>query len=204
MGFVPPDYGPGFAVLDRTGALKAYLTTHPYAPTQICFAPDHSIWAIGNVRTEETPDYFVLRHYSREGKELGAFLPRSTLEKAEIGEPAMVHVGAWSLRAANDRIGAYLDYGNHKERMWVEVGLDGKQLGRWKFPDGFDGSPSAFTRSGAIFAEAQYGLFMLDHSTGMWNPVSSASAGRLLGADGDDLVFWIRDQSLLRYVPATQ
>ena len=202
VGFMPPDYGPGVAVLDRTGALQTYVATRPYSPTQVCFAPDHSIWTIGNARAKETPDYFVLHHYSREGKELGAFLPRSTLDKAEIVEPAENNVGAWSIRAAKDRIGAYLNYGNHTERMWVEVGLDGKELGRWKFPEGFDGSPSAFTRSGAIFAEAHYGLFMLDHSTGMWNPVSPASDGRLLGADGEDLVFWIRDQARLRYVPA--
>jgi hypothetical protein len=202
VGFVPPDYGPGIAILDRTGALQTYVATHPYSPTQVCFAPDHSIWTIGNARARETSDYFVLHHYSREGKELGAFLPRSTLDKAEVVEPAENFVGAWSLRAAKDRIGAYLNGGDHKARRWVEVGLDGKELGRWKFPDGFDGSPSAFTRSGAIFAEAHYGLFMLDRSTGTWNPVSPVSSGRLLGAEGDDLVFWIIDQARLRYVPA--
>jgi hypothetical protein len=202
MGFVPPEYGSGFALLDRTGALKTYTTTYPYAPTQVCFAPDHSVWTIGNVRTKETPDYFVLRHYSREGKEIGAYLPRSTLDKAEIVEPVENYVGSWSIRVANNRIGAYLNYGGHKERMWIEVGLDGRELGRWKFPDGFDGSPSAFTQSGAVYARGRFDVFLLDHSSRMWNPVSPASDGRLLGADGDNLVFWIRDQGTLRYVPA--
>jgi hypothetical protein len=203
IGFVPTGYGPGIAILDRTGALQTYVATQPYSPTQVCFAPDHSIWTIGSARLAETQDYFVLRHYSREGKELGAFLPRSTFDKAEAVEPGESYVGAWSLRAAKDRIGAYLHSVDRKMRAaWVEVGLDGKELGRWKFPEGFGGSPSAFTRSGAIFAADQYGLFLLDRSTGMWNPVSPASDGRLLGADGDDLVFWIRDQARLRYVPA--
>lgn len=203
-GYVPPDFGPGIAVMDRTGALQTYIATQPYSPTQVCFAPDHSIWAIGNVRQADTPEYFVFRHYSREGKQLGAFLPTSSLEKAEGGEPAMFHVGAWSIRVANNRVGAYLHYGDRKKWIWLEFSLDGKELGRWTFPDGFDGMPRAFTQSGAVYTRGALGISLLDHASGAWNPVAPPSEGILLGAFGDDLVFWLRDQARLRYVPVSQ
>jgi hypothetical protein len=204
LGYVPSDRGPGFIVLDRTGAVKADVATGPYRPTQVCFAADHSIWTIGMVRTPETPDYFLLRHYAREGQELGAYLAHSSLKQTGDLQPAMYHVGGWNMQAAKDRIGAYLNYGNHEERVWIEVGLDGKELGRWKFPAGFHGAPSAFTQSGAVYSQAEEGLFLLDHSTGNWNPVPPPSDGRLLGADGDNLVFAIYAEGRLRYLPATQ
>jgi hypothetical protein len=55
-----------------------------------------------------------------------------------------------------------------------------------------------------VYSQAEEGLFLLDHSTGNWNPVPPPSDGRLLGADGDNLVFAIYAEGRLRYLPATQ
>ncbi|HWT78754.1 MAG TPA: hypothetical protein VN648_08110, partial [Candidatus Methylomirabilis sp.] len=192
------------AVVDREGKLKTYISTAPYMPFHVCFGPDHSIWAIGQVRNGKAKgaaDYFVLHHYSREGQELGAFLPRSSLDKDDIAEPAEIFVGVALLRATSERIGAYLFYGGRRKGPWIEFGLDGKEIGRWKLPDGFDGHVRAFTRGGQVYASGLSGLFVLDHSTGKWNPVQSPSEGILLSADGDDLVYWLREQGRMRFVP---
>ncbi len=207
MDHVPSDHGVGIAVVDRTGALKTYISTAPYSPSHVCFAPDHSIWAIGRMRirqAKDSADYFVLRHYSRDGRKLGAFLPRSSLDKDEVAEPAEVYVGASFLRATDTRLGAYLHFGGRGNRTWTEFSLDGKEQGRWKLPDGFDGLVHAFTRSGQVYASGLNGLFVLDHSTGKWNPVPPPSEGILLSADGDDLVFWLPEQGRMRYVPVNQ
>ena len=104
----------GIVVLDRTGAEKAYFTTGDFRPQHICFAPDHSIWAAGLPQRDpmnESPDFLILRHYSRDGKELGAFLPRSSLEPGQKDTPpAGAILGLWRLRAANNRVGLHVSY----------------------------------------------------------------------------------------------
>jgi len=66
----------GFAILDSSGKQIQTVVTSPYVPTQICFAPDHTIWVAGN--TAYGKDEMLFRRYSRDGKELGRFVPGST------------------------------------------------------------------------------------------------------------------------------
>jgi len=199
----------GIVVLDRTGAEKAYFTTGDFRPQHICFAPDHSIWAAGVPQrdpTNESPDFPILRHYSRDGKELGAFLPRSSFEPSpKNSPPAGGRLGHWNLRAANNRVGLHLSYPGIETgvRLWLEVGLDGKELGRWSIPATFN--PAAFTESGQVFGETQNGgVGHLDRETGQWSVTAAPSYGRLVGADGDNLVFSLSNPGLLRYVAANQ
>jgi hypothetical protein len=79
------------SIFDRTGSRINSIDTEKFVPTQVCFAPDHSIWATAG-EFGETAEFFLLHHYSRDGKNLGAFLPSSSFR--------------WGLRIANNRIGA--------------------------------------------------------------------------------------------------
>jgi len=194
--------GGGIAIFDRRGSQIQIIETGQYLPSFICFAPDHSIWTTGKHARRslaEKPEFFILRHFSRDGKELGAFLPRSSFE--DDGEPAADIVGRAYLRIANNRIGAFLrNAGNATKALWVEVDLNGKELGRWRTGD-IDRQPVAFTPSGAVYAERFGDISVLDHVTGKWNPVPIPSEGILLGADGEALVFMARGTPELRWVP---
>jgi hypothetical protein len=194
-------------LFDRTGAQMRYVDTGLYLPTQVCFAPDHSIWTIGWQGHEalgKNEDYFVLRNYSQDGGQLGAFLPRSSFE--DEPDPVGPMIGAWQLRTSNSRVGAIFFASSivglwQKSRSavnWVETDLKGKETGRWNFAGR---SLLAFTQSGAIYGQ-EHDVAVFDRATSSWRPVAGMPDGHLLGADGDSLVFSLRGQNILRWVPA--
>jgi hypothetical protein len=193
----------GIAIFDRTGSQTRFIDTSRFFPTQVCFAPDHSIWVTISKEQPDhggIPDFFLRHHYSRDGKELGAFLPQSSFPSAR--NPAEASVGGWRLRIANNRIGAILGHGSH-ERLWIELDLTGKELGRW--PIDIDGYPNAFTAQSTVYASAVGGIIMvLDHETGKWIPDTSIGGGGLLGAEGNSLVFEDRSANLLFWVPVSR
>ena len=204
--------GGGIAVFDRSGKQMRFFDTGTYLPTQVCFAPDHSIWTLGwqgpkASGPDQDNDYFILRNYSQEGQKFGAFLPRSSFEPEP--DPIGPITGGWQLRIINDRIGA-LFYGSsilapgQKSRpaQWVEVDLKGKVLGRWEV--GTEWFPWAFAQSGNLYTQTRDAVLMFDRSTKAWRRVAGTPAGLLLGADGDNLVFEVRGTSILRWVPASQ
>ena len=202
--------GGGIVLFDRSGRQTRFFDTGKYWPTQVCFAPDHTIWTLGWQGPETSgphDDYFVLRNYSQDGQELGAFLPRSTFEPES--DPVGPMIGGWRLRIMNNRIGAVF-YGGmilgprHKSRpmQWIEVDLKGKVLGLWEV--GAEWPPEAFTQSGALYTHSGDAVLVFDRSTKAWRPVAGTPAGFLLGADGNSLVFEVRGTSRLRWVPARQ
>ena len=178
----------GVALFNRDGSKATEIVTDPYLPDQVCFGPDHSIWVLGDEDlspVDEHGTHFLLRHYSRAGQLLGSFLPRSSFPAD--ADPGAGRSGFPRLRIANDRVGAtlYRAGANHKPLL-VETNLDGKEVGRWTVPLG---EPSATTASGIVYAAEGTQLTMLDRATGSWISVPNPSHERLLGADGDDLVF---------------
>jgi hypothetical protein len=152
-------------LFDRTGAQIRFVDTGLYLPTQVCFAPDHSIWTVGWQGPEaigKNEDYFILQNYSQDGQQLGAFLPRSSFDAEP--DPVGPMTGAW----------------------------------RWDFAGR---SLLAFTQSGAIYGQ-EHDVAVFDRATTNWRPVAGMPDGHLLGADGESLVFSLRGQSVLRWVPA--
>ncbi len=192
------------SIFDQNGLQVRLIDTGPFLPSFVCFAPDHSIWSTGTLARQsltEKPEFFILRHFSFDGKELGAFLPRSSFKND--GEPAAAIIGTSGLRVANNRIGALLSYGgNGSKALWVEADLNGKEIGRWRVD--IDGQPAAFTASGAIYAQEVGRIWLLDHATGKWNPASIQSDGLLVAADGEALVYMIRGTPSLRWVPVNR
>lgn len=187
-------------LLDHAGAPLAVITLGDSQPSFVAFAPDHSIWAtVYFPRADDSPktDYRILRHYSREGRELGRFLPRASF--ASNHEPAMPMVGFWRLRVARDRVAALLMLDD--KRIWLETDLDGKEIGRWPVTREYWGF--ALTLDGRAYGQDRAALTRLDHATGTWTRISDTPSGRLLGADGNELVFSDRGSNILRWVQLT-
>jgi hypothetical protein len=197
--------GGAVAIFDPTGIQSAFIETGTdWLPTQVCFGPDHSIWAIG-WRGHARPatnvvDYFVLRHYSRDGRLLDAFLPRSSFDQ----DPVAPVVGGWQLRSANGRIGGlfYASSRNGTARRmgeWIEVDLLGKVVRQVEIPGK---SAVAFSDDGSLYARGYDGDYsVLNPAGNSWQLFLGEISGNLLGADGGSLVFQIRGTNLLVWSP---
>jgi hypothetical protein len=194
----------GFALFDRAGNQIGFFDTGDYLPTQVAFGPDHSVWTIGELAggvDSFTADYFVLRNYSREGKELGRFLSRATFAYLQLGtgipiQPlVMPMLGLWELRVSKNHVDAIF----HQGHVWAQTDLKGQEQGRWSLVEKV--RPRAITADGRAWAQRKHGLQVFDRKTGTWSAVTLAAAGTLLGADGDLLVFLEPSLGTLRWVP---
>jgi len=196
--------GGGIALFDRAGRQVRFFDTGEYLPTQVSFGPDHSIWTIGWLGGETmaslTADYPILRKYAQDGQQLGAFLPRALFPHQEyVGREPLIMpmLGLWELRVANERVEAVL----HRPRLWVQTDLSGQEKGRWDIVP--NGRPSAVTQDGRAWHKDGPQLKVFNRATGAWHAVAfDAPEGTLLGAEGNSLVFLLRDQNTLRWVPA--
>jgi hypothetical protein len=200
----------GIAILDTSGNQLRVIQTQPFRPSQVCFAPDHSIWTFGDQWKDgdlPVPDFMTFRHYSRNGKLLGSFVPRSALpgwEGAGLDQVVSPFIGHWRLRAAKDRIGAAMRVGPFKH-AWVELNLDGGLIGQWTYTNSReDGvSPAAFDSTGLLYGShwidgKEVAISIFDKLTSTWRHVPSLPNGRVLGADGTRLVYQSGDR--LRWV----
>jgi hypothetical protein len=189
-------------VWDSSGLNTRKIETADYVPSYVAFAPDGSIWTTGTQRRAKPPldtDYLILRHFSREGELLGAFLPRSSFNSEP--EPAEPVTALPALRIASGRIGMYFSGGGRKHGTWVETDLNGKELGRWLV--NVDGYPAALTESGAVYTRSTGITYMLDRATGAWILAPVTSLGTLVGAAGDALVFADRSSPQVYMVSTT-
>ena len=185
-------------VFNADGTKAHEIMTGSYQASEACFAPDGSLWALGDehLRPESDPTTdFLLRHYSREGTLLGGFLPRSSFPLDVY--PGGPRIGGWRLRIAGGTIGVKLSgAGANKQVLWLETDLEGKEIGRWTVPRGAE--PVAFTASGAVYAQVGAEITLLDHASGTWKPLTISPAGRLQGAEGDTLVSSLPGNTILR------
>jgi hypothetical protein len=88
------------SIFSRTGSPIGVIDTGSYLPSFVCFAPDHSIWAAGRQERQslaDQPEYFILRHFSHDGKELGAYFRSSSFEDDDM-DPVPSCVGLSGLR----------------------------------------------------------------------------------------------------------
>ncbi len=124
----------GIDLMDAGGKLLGSFDTGVYLPNSIAFAADHSIWSFGWQRVSGTsgrpaPNYMAVRHYSAEGQQLGAYLPRSlfseghgagVLELAGAGDlcEQRPHRAAGLLGAKHDQPGVG-GVGSEREADWT-------------------------------------------------------------------------------------
>lgn len=193
----------GIAFLDSAGNQTAFIATGSgYRPTQVCFGPDHSIWTIGWRGPEDPPrsaeDYFILRNYGRDGRLVGAYLPRSSFEQ----DPTRPMIGGWQLRSANGRIGALFfgpSAGPKRDQEWIETDLHGNIVRRLDIPKT---TIEGFTNDGSLYARQYSGGYVtFDPATKSWRTIAGHPGRRLLGADGNNLVFLAGDNTLIWWHP---
>ncbi len=183
------------ARLQPGGRSQIVTRTFPYAPKAVVFAPDDTIWTIGNQFTEDKSRdvaYHVLRRFDCNGKELSSRIlnlpPGGTTDNVSY------------LGAAHDRIGWFTTSG-----LYIEFALDGKELARYDGPGGVDQSGDssnwgnrsmALSEDGlvlvAVTRDKHTALYTLIRETRSWVKVERESRSQaptmLLGFDGPNLV----------------
>ncbi len=191
----------GIDFRDSAGTLTRTIQTGRYVATHLAFAEDYSLWSLGWQRDAadgtraDRRDYMTVRKYGPDGKESGAYLPRSSFPPGlEPGMPSWQRSN--SIVVAHDRVGLWADSGdNDGKTEWVELDLTGVLLGRWRL-DEFSYSPRvAPTTDGHLFVQDQdskthaHRLYKLDRASSAWQEVDAPPSGRMEGADGNALVF---------------
>lgn len=200
--------GGGIALFDAEGKQLRFIATADYIPSQVEFAPDDSVYTIGyhaNQNRGEHPDYFILRKYSRDGRQLLAALSRASLILNPDDfhpDPVLDFIGLWGLRAAGNRLGFWIFRDDLARIEWIETDLDGTLIGRWKLDK--DRGNFAFSSAGVLYADGNgHDGFRFDPATASWKPVLGMPEGLLLGADADSLAFLNpATHRLRRFVPA--
>jgi len=185
-------------LLDGNGRVTSSIATGSYIPAHITFDSNHNIWTFGldsavEWISHQSGDYLTVRKYSRDGKQLGAWLPRSSFP---VGlAPAEQSWQSRCITVTADRIGllAYSGKsGSHQE--WVEMGLDGNLIGRWDV-DAVGGASVTLTTDDHVYYQQATStnhvqLYTLDRTNAQWTPIASPMKGQLAGADGTNLVFF--------------
>jgi hypothetical protein len=176
----------------------------PYFPASVTIAPDGTLWTMGAEMVNGNPAapgldprHGLIRHFDKNGSQIGAFVPRSDIGKWP---------GLGALMASSkDRVGWYA----RSAQLYYEVTFDGKAT---RFPG--IASPGdrtlvdalALTDDNQVFAEARQSqkgsqLYRLDRTSGAWVPIaapagttvvlpSGVTAGpSLFGGDGNRLAF---------------
>jgi hypothetical protein len=184
----------GILRLDRTGRQTDFINTRRYYPASIAIAPDHSLWTLGWQMTVDNPpyadrqDYMIVRHFSADGKEVKACLPRSSF-------PAGLEPGAagpGNIAVTSDRVGvvAYSgDTGSHGE--WIELDLNGHPIDRLRIDNIAKGNVAlgAFSADDHVYLQGPRGeTYTIDAASHSWRSVAT-QRGLLLGADGINLVY---------------
>jgi hypothetical protein len=190
----------GLAFFDSHGTQTRFVDTGGYMPAAFVFAPDHSIWTVGWARKPngEYPEseYAIVRKYSRDGVQTGAYLQRSLFPSGL--QPGGSGV-SW-IQVAKDRVGMMLYPGQTSQfPEWVELDLQGNLIGRWKIGE-WNGGGYGYTEDGQLYSypynrDLKRGeLKAFDRATSSWKPVESGPqpTGFLLGAEGNSLVFRVR------------
>lgn len=161
---------------------------------------DRALWAFGwqgDAGREwgfAAKDYQTLRKYSLDGKEIGAYLPRSLFPSPGL-QPGEERWQERRITVTSDRVGVEATSGDlGTQREWVELGLNGDVLGRWKL------DPSDRPGSVALASDDQvyvprldsdaksWRVFRLNREKSTWEALSAPNL-ELYGADGDKLVF---------------
>jgi hypothetical protein len=193
----------GIDIRDASGNLVRTIDTGRYIPAHLSFGPDHSLWSLGWQRDADTTrmktakeDHSIVRKYSMDGHQMGAYLARS-LFPAGL-EPGMSQWQERRITVTGDRVGIEAISGTSSDqREWVELDLDGNLLGRWRLDPSVEHFGVAFTSDNQLYVEQRDAegerphLFRLNRASSTWEPVKvPATEGLFLyGADGDALVF---------------
>lgn len=194
---------PFLAWISADGSRQKVIRTEPYYPFLCTAAPDGSLWTVGIEMTpdlQEKPEHQngrVLRRFDGDGRQLGAWLPRSSFQ----GTAALTH---GFLAAGAERIGWLswsVDHG--LKGTYVEITPGGgistfplQEVPGFKSGIGAFGG-MAFTAEGDLIVAAvpvdktdSTALLLLDRSNRQWRrvslpPAASSPFYHVYGADAE-------------------
>jgi hypothetical protein len=164
----------GILLLDRGGRETSYIDTGRYLPTHLAIAPDGSIWTIGWERAVSTVeglarpdrhDFMIVRHFSTNGKQLNAYLPRSSFPPGL--EPASPGAGVY-MAVNQDRVGILVFSGKTGANAeWVELDWNGNVLERSRIDDVLRAVSLALTADDHVYLlGSKWGqVYTLDHAS---------------------------------------
>lgn len=217
------------AKTDLLGNTVQSLLTGSFKPSQICEAPDGTIWSLGkdlSPNDGQKHDTNVLRHFSFEKGLLHGFLPEETVKAVVRSSEPWFEPFYSYVRCGRDRVSVYLNFTDE----YVEVDTSSFELKRWMLDESAvehgkagglaiteDGKVYAyFSAHGASGPHGLTGLFQIKTRSG--NPraqlipvagsISFADGKRLLsgtviylwGSDGNQLVVWRVDEGGMSWV----
>lgn len=185
-------------LLDPSGKVTRTINTGSYIPEHVAFAPDHTIWTVGYHAGNDGSgeDFNVLYHYARTGQELRQALLWSQIAGDLNSYTALQSIlgGRW-LYVANDRIGFY-SLSHYGHSTWIEVSFSGVLLGKYDLGNYGEVSyvPVALTAGGSVYAAIYkdnrfHGWAALDRSNNAWRKIAGYPKGKIIGSDGETLVF---------------
>ena len=197
--------GSGIRILAPQGQEVRFIETSPYLATSMCFDRKGDLWSAGRQsdssgEMEDQQDYSVVRKFSREGQNIGNYLPRSLWPNRKA-QPGRFGRGYWHMYSASERIGAIF-HENHADNPaeWIEWDLNGNIVSRTIISTSRSGR--AYTSDGRLYCrfrtnDKRYSeLRVLDTASGNWFTVSAnlpaaaeSDGAFLLGADGAHLVY---------------
>ena len=190
----PSGFLMGILLLDRTGRQTGFINTGRYFPASVAIASDHSIWTLGSQMAADHPpypdrqDYMIIRHYSADGKELKACLPRSSFPAGL--EPGSSGPGV-GIEVTHDRVGIFAYSGETGVNAeWIELDLDGNLLWRSRVDGVIRGvALAAITEDDHVYLEGYNGeVYTLDSVSHAWRPIPKHE-GTFMGVDGKNLVY---------------
>ncbi len=204
-----------FAVITGDIATATVVRLYAYYPSRVTIASDGTIWTTGleAINGKETgpgvdPSHGVLRHFDRTGKQIGSFIPRSSL-----ASPSVAMYGF--LRSANGRVGWYTGPVSGPGSAYYEVLADGTlrrfptlALNQMEFVTGL-----GLTDDGSAYVTTS------DNKNGRWRLLSTDSASNrwtqhkmpagferatLYGADGSRLAFFAHSASTVSFAEVSR
>jgi hypothetical protein len=198
------EISPFLAFISPNGKTKSIVRMGRYFPYHLVIARDGTVWTLGHESIQGDPkdpaldpNAGILRQFSHTGAAMASALPQKDFSR----ELARISLG--KLISVLDHLGWYSAVGG--ESKYVEIPTDTIEQhvfpGLPKLPGNqlWDGHIEgiAATVGGDVLVSGEKGrvVFLFDRSSSQWTPVHVPSLGgysftpRLLGADGDNLVF---------------
>lgn len=200
------------ASIGTDGRISQVVRTTPFLPLHLCNPGDGTVWSYGvdrDAQGRRVEDSLMLRHYSLNNGQLAAMLDRSKLNASGWSLVDGVYPGAIALRCTSSKV-ALLNLGS-SEFIEVDIATNAlkiRKLNPLPSPKEMRITGFALTESGDVFVSLhdrtsqppRSGIFRLTFdagNVGSWIPVENTvgpylhggPVERLLGADGDDLVY---------------
>jgi hypothetical protein len=191
---------------DASGALVRTIPTGRYLATHLAFGEDHSLWTLGYQVKADHPAmrdesaYMIVRKFLPSGQQAGAYLPRSLFPPG-LPPGEQTWQASNCITVAHDRVGLWVNSGpGGTMTEWVELDLDGNLTGRWRLDPFSHELRVALTSDGRAFVQhlsnvdsntraLTYRVLTLNRSSSSWQPIPTAPSGRLVGAEGETLIF---------------